>query len=381
MNEVRDTDYYNEPRYQDTVTHDQFSLIVSTGPMWNRLSTRFRTPYNHDPVKLLEGPAGSIFTSNDGGNWYFRASFMPLKITWDKEHGYRRNETDPWVERNGLAPYARMITKAFDSVEYPIPADLPDVEYTDRRTETRLLSPLEALDSGYDIRSVDDLVWSTQKLPGSLSGDPFQSTTYFPHSTGSFDDQPHFWLRKPVAPVPPPPEPVESDYQYQYDEVTVSGTAPNTTTTVTTHTVTLGLYNTDHNRWQDIKDTYDAEYAQYVADLSAWNDWKSQNPVYVLIRDGHVRNILSSSRRGGQYLFVGLAPFYNENGRFLGWAAAQEKRVVLTHAGGETAGEWVPCGTGIMAPLHIWNEKNIGNWVPAPDDFDFNKDPRAQGPF
>lgn len=383
--EYKDTDYYNEPRYQDTLTHDQFSLVVSTGPMWNRLATRFRTPYNHDLVHWREGPAGNFFTSNDGGHWWFRAAFMPLKITWDKSQGYRLNATDPWVERNGLTPYARMITKAFPAVQWPDAADVPVRNYTAHRTECRLLSPKQAFDAGYGMTSTDEgFVFSQTKLPPGLVGDPFQSTAHFPHANGTFDSYPHFWLPKPIPPVLPPPEPVESDYQYTYETTTVTyseGPPASVSTSTTSHTVTLGLYATEHAQWQALKNAYDAALAQYNLDLAAWNDWKSKTPIYVLIRDGRVRNILSSTAIGGDYLLCGLAPFYDDTGVFVGWAAAQEKRVVLTYDGTEVAGEWLPYGTGIMSSLKNWNERDIGEWVPAPDDFDFNKDPRFQGPF
>lgn len=456
------TDYYNEPRYQDSVSHDRFSLIVSQGPCWNRLATKFRTPFNIDLVHWLEGPAGNFYSSNDSGNWWFRASYMPLKITWDKTVGYRLNHTDPIVHRNGLSPYSRMISKRFDSVSWPKPIDLVPIEFSARRTEHRILSPLEALNENYLITStVAGAIWSSDPLPVGLSGDPFIEVN-FPYSTGDTFAAPYFWLGKPVQPNEPPPEPILSDYQYDVSITTVvAGPPASSSESITIKT--LGLYNTDHNAWQVLKNQYDADLIQYNNDLAEWLNWKNNTPVYVLLKNGRVTNILSSTKQDDNYLHVGLAPFYDDSENFIGWGAVKEERVVLTHtvqvgtelpispisnlfyldtndsseglyvlnestwsllAHGdsfptapqindlfylhlnstnpdegiylwtgsdwerqttpesvETYGNWLPYGTGTLSPLEVWNEKNIGTWVLAADDFDFNKDPRHQGPY
>jgi len=365
MIEFRDSDYYNYPRYQDTLTADQFSLVVSSGPHWERLATRFRTPYNHDLVHLKEGPAGCFYTSNDGGNWWFRASYLPLKITWNKTIGYRLNQADPEIKRNGLAPIARMITKTFDSVEWPAVdgSHLREVVFAAREIEERILAPLEAYDAGYTIYSTPNTFWSVNDLPDDLTltvesfpinGDDGRWVFYTgeAHPRGLYfwngaswgrrdrDTFPYvsapFWLSKPIAPSPPPPAPVQSDYEYTFDRVTVSesttGEPPVTTQTVavTPVTETMGLYSHDLADWTFAQNEYLAAYAQYVTDLEAWNAWRA-TPVFCLMNGKRVTHLLSATYRDGLFLFVGLAPFYTSKGEFMGWGAAKESRVKLTH--------------------------------------------------
>lgn len=343
----QDPNNHNDPRYQDVVSHDQFSLIVSSGPMWARLATRFRTPYNVDLTQHLEGPHGFYYSSNDNGNWWFKSTYLPLKSEVDKTTGYRRNETDPLVHCNGLAPYARMITKGVPSVEWPDPITLHQVAFFTREIENRVLSPKEALVAGYVIKSQGDAPFSVNTLPDGLSANPSFNT--FPHADYGLDDnvisqfesKPHYWLEKPTQPVEPPPEPDPADYTYTNIKWTPTTTSSGTTWSSTDEHIVLPLYARDHDKWSELKTAYDEAMDQYSLDLIAWNDWRDDSAVYVTLHSGRVKNLLSVTRvqigvdaHGyplHRYLHVGLAPFYDEVGTFLGWGAAQEKRVLLTH--------------------------------------------------
>lgn len=379
-------DEFSEVRYQDLVSHDQFSVAVNSGPFWYRVANKFRTPYNHDLVERLNGPMGSFYTSSDGGNWWFKATFRPLKISWDKFRAYRVNEADPFVERRGFAPYARMIPKSFPVVEWPPASQMADRVFTSYRVEYKILSPKQALDAGYKLTSTESgLVFSPSVLPDGLSGSPSFDT--FPHNVADEDNSAH-WEMRPIEPIAPGPAPVISDYQYTtVKDVTVSGgngEAPSVS--VTQETKTLPLFQRNLAHWQEEKNKYDEDYSLYVQQHAHWSEWRQKSCAFVRIRDGRVRNILSVTKfDDDKYLHTGLSPFFNEAGLFLGWGAIQEKRVVFTetleNSEQEVFGAWIPIAAGITMPISKWNETGNDVWVEAPIEFDFTKDPRFQGPF
>ncbi len=381
-------DEFSDVRYQDLVSHDQFSVVVNSGPMWYRVANKFRTPFNHDLVDRLNGPAGSFFTSSDGGNWWFRGTFRPLKITWDKTKAYRLNEADSRVERHGLTSYARMIPKSFGAVTWPAVEQMVDRTFKNQRVEHRVLSPKQALDSGYRISStVSGAIFSRNMLPDNLEGEP--SFQVFPHNLND-DVSPVTWLEAPLAPTPVGPAPNIADYQYAKTIPSLSGTAPDLSLTTSEVLVTLPLFQTDLAKWQEAKQKYDDEYAEYLAKLSSRNVWRNNSCVFVRIHNGKVSNILSSTKitehdTEDKYVHVGLIACYGEHGQFIGWGAVHETRIVFTEQTDqgdvELVGPWIPRAAGITTHISKWNETGNDTWVRVPDNFNFAVDPNFQGPF
>lgn len=320
---------FHEARYVDSVQQDEFGLQLAQGPEWRHLATKFRTPYNRDLTMTLDGPPGTIFISCDGGFWWFTASYDSLTLDVDKTVAYRLNQAEPWVRRAGQPPYARMINRSFSVIDWVPPMELPARTFTSRQTHTRLLSVTAAQSEGYSF-----------------------ATTSGPHPAGAL---PNTFVAKP-EPVTLA-APVESDFQITVDTVTY----------------TLPLYNT-------MLAAYNTAVANFSAQETAWDTWKLNFPMYVVIRDGRVVNLLLSSGS----LHVGLIPCY-DNEMFIGWGAVEEKRVEYVYQDEDNMTHtvftpWVPTKMGVSRSLAAWND-DPDEWVAAPDGFNPLVDPRGQGPF